>query len=297
MITRNQKIKRNQKIRSYTIVDNKPIGKGLFGEVWKVKGDDGSLYALKTISMEYLDPEGVKRIKYENRIMKEISLFPNCTQSIACYVDSFECLNGKSLCIVMEYIKGFNLQEINESSRTLIKDGKILLSESIIKLWLKQLLEALIYLHGKKVVHRDIKPDNIMVNENLTRATLVDFGFADIYITNGKKKCESPNLFLTGHNDYFPPEIIKCRFGKITYYENRWQEKQDIWALGLTFWQVASEGPLDFPKAADIGEKSKFDPVIRDFKDASITNAIDACLIIDPDERPTAKGVLKILLK
>ena len=90
------------------------------------------------------------------------------------------------------------------------------------------MLKALHYCHKVvKVIHRDIKPDNIMLNHN-DIAVLIDFGVSAII--EGDDDC------LTGSNMgtyyFFAPEMFQDQKGKVR------GEKTDLWALGITFYQL-----------------------------------------------------------
>ncbi len=291
-------VKELSNIGKYNIVGDKPIGKGAHGEVWKVKGDDGKLYSLKILFTEMLTSTALFDLKREIKIMKEISWEPDCHSSIVCYVDSFSCIKDTRQCILMEYIKGDEMRTIIDK---MAKSGECL-SESIIKNLFKQMLEALIYLHKKGMAHRDIKPENIIIDEYGKEATLIDFGF--VCDPTSIKKYEFCRGF-TGTPYYLSPEFAKIYLAstrkKLTpemkSYDKRLWYKQDVWALGLTFWEFAScgEDPKYVgPHIAD-NVASNVPLMPRVFEDQAIPIAIESCLIVDPDERPTAEEVLEAL--
>jgi len=98
----------------------------------------------------------------------ESSFQPQCPNIVG-YVDSF--MHRGSLCIVMEYADGGDLEKIIKSRR-----GR-LLSESNVLDWFIQLCIALKYVHNRKVLHRDLKPANIMMTAKGI-VKLGDFGIA-----------------------------------------------------------------------------------------------------------------------
>ncbi len=312
-----------QKIGKYTIIGDKPIGRGTYGEVWKVKGDDGKLYALKVLFTDKLTIQALRSLIVELEAMEELSwedpdsppgFEHGCHPSIVCYVDSFSCKNDKSQCILMEYIDGNSMKGIN---KRMLKIG-LCQTETVIKIFFIQLLEALIYIHGKGISHRDIKPANIMIDKSIPRATLIDFGLVcyPVELTMSTfidpKTCKG----AAGTVKYFSPEVSRLYsylldqfkgrpVGEKPIFKYEWRYKQDVWALGLSFWEFASCGKFpskygldyipDIHKPKVTSSYEPMDPVKGDFEDKNIPKAIEMCLIIDPDKRPTAKEVLKVL--
>lgn len=110
--------------------------------------------------------------------------------------------------IVMEYCPNGTIRQ------------KINLSYGVFIYYAKQILEALLYCHSNQIAHRDIKPDNIFIDE-YNHIKLADFGFAKQFgdETKSSEKCGSLN--------FLAPEIIQ--------FQENCPFKADIWALGITF--------------------------------------------------------------
>ncbi|KAK8876027.1 hypothetical protein M9Y10_006211 [Tritrichomonas musculus] len=162
---------------------------------------------------------------------------------------------------------------------TLIDKG-ILSYEKFI-FYAKQILEALSFCHSLNIAHRDIKPDNIFIDQ-YDHIKLADFGMANIFHNNCKtsEKC--------GSFCYVAPEMF--RFREIDPF------KADIWALGITFfYMVTGTVPFTFVSKDDLKEKILFgelDFYLYDF-DPEICFLIRKMTEKNVKLRPTAEKLLK----
>eukprot|EP00928_Gymnodinium_smaydae_P098244 TRINITY_DN9097_c0_g1_i1.p1 TRINITY_DN9097_c0_g1~~TRINITY_DN9097_c0_g1_i1.p1 ORF type:complete len:254 (-),score=20.26 TRINITY_DN9097_c0_g1_i1:413-1174(-) len=141
-----------------------------------------------------------------------------------------------------------------------------------------QLVSGLSYLHTKRVVHRDIKPDNLLL-KNATHMKIIDFGCAQRI---GKEDVGSIMLTHRGSGLYLAPEVL---LGKV------WNERVDIWACGLTCFFM-SQGTLPFDvnhsavrKRFMIGScvAPKWRHPVSDLAQKFIVH----CLAVDPKLRPS----------
>jgi class 3 adenylate cyclase len=142
----------------------------------------------------------------------------------------------------------------------------------------RSLARALAYAHGRGVVHRDVKPANIMVGPQ-GEITLMDFGVARL--------CDAPGLTLPGVRVgtpfYMAPEQI---LGK------RVDARADLYSLGVVFYQLAA-GRLPFPGPTT---EEVFEPPIGDRCPAWIRRVIAKLLAKTADDRfPDAQALLKAL--
>jgi len=110
------------------------------------------------------------------------------------------------------------------------------ISEDSVRHIIKQLLEALQYLHSNLfIVHRDLKPSNILcLSEQTFDIKLIDFGFSTSFKANNLNQS-------VGSPKYMAPELIKSE----TY-----NEKVDIWALGLVTYELICGGEYPFSSNA-----------------------------------------------
>ncbi|XP_067015331.2 phosphorylase b kinase gamma catalytic chain, skeletal muscle/heart isoform isoform X2 [Anabrus simplex] len=165
----------------------------------------------------------------------------------------------------------------------------VALSEKKTRYIMRQLFEALQHVHSKSIVHRDVKPENILLDDNFN-IKLTDFGFARVL------KPEERLFDLCGTPGYLAPEVLKCNM-----FEDAagYTEEVDIWACGVImftllvgcppFWHRKQmvmlrnimEGKYSFtsPEWADITEPPK--------------DLIRKLLVVDPKKRITIKEALE----
>lgn len=153
--------------------------------------------------------------------------------------------------VIEEYISGMTLQEKLETSGPL--------SEAQVRDIVMQLTEALESVHKLKVLHRDIKPLNIMLREN-GQAVLIDFGAARLLTREGAK-----DTCVQGTPGYAPPE----QYGFATT-----DVRSDLYALGMTMREL-----------------------LGDEYHGNLEQIIERCTEFDPKRRPKSAKQLKKLLK
>ncbi|EJD55307.1 hypothetical protein AURDEDRAFT_132470 [Auricularia subglabra TFB-10046 SS5] len=261
------------------------IGAGAFGSVYlAVNLESGGLMAVKEIRFhDVLNlPSLYKQIKDELSVM-EMLHHPNIVEFYGIEV------HRDKIYIFEEYCQGGSLQALLDLGR--IED------ERIVQVYTMQILEGLLYLHSKGIVHRDIKPDNILLDhEGVIK--LVDFGAAKVLARNHKSIMrtrmnsvalpEGMRNSLTGTPMYMSPEVIKGN-------KRGRQGAMDIWSLGCVVLEFATGkkpwSNLDNEWAImfHIGVATQHPPLPEpgQLSDLGI-NFIQQCLTIDPMKRPTA---------
>ena len=222
------------------IVDNltleKCLGKGAFGEVYLTsrKGDDKK-YATKKIDREEVEKgEGIKYLKNEIIILQYLR-HPNIVR--------FEEVKKtkKHYYIVMEYCNGGELSKALE--KYIEKYGKPF-SEEIVQHLMRQIIDAFKFMHERKIIHRDVKLDNILLNYeteedkknlNLMKAQvkIIDFGFSC--------KIDKSGLQFTalGSPINMDPIILK-KLNSSSKKERQlgYNQKADIWSLGTICYEM-----------------------------------------------------------
>ena len=136
------------------------IAAGAFKETYQIQ-DDKIYYALKVFKAN----NQTERIDREIDAMKRLN-----SQNIACLhkVDSYICPSGTFLYLYEEYLPGGTLTEMMNRNGCITKKGILSIG--------RDLITALEATYNERIVHRDIKPDNIMFRGEQTEAVLVDFG-------------------------------------------------------------------------------------------------------------------------
>jgi NIMA (never in mitosis gene a)-related kinase len=133
-------------------VVQKRLGKGAFGEVFKVvRKSDGKTYALKKVSIAAMSHREILDALNEIRFLASID-HPNIVRFLEAFVNE----TSMELCIVQEFADGGDLASKVEQAS---KAGRFL-DERLIWSYFTQMAEALAHLHKHNIVHRDIKPAN-----------------------------------------------------------------------------------------------------------------------------------------
>ena len=248
-----EEIENSAKNLKYTI-----LGRGNFGYAEKMKSKKNNLYyAIKKLDKEKVNNKNFHReteimisLNHEN-IVKFYGYFEdkeNINKYKQIYKDKKDIEQEKSdktiFCLVLEYIPNGSLNDYIEKYKDMCKKKNVftpLKEDFLIKIF-KQLLSALIYLQRKRIMHRDIKPDNILFDEKYN-TKIADFGLSVLYDDKNPENKNKPEYLFFGYSivgryDFIAPEVVE---GKKYDFEN------DIYSLGLTMlWLMSSEKPIKF---------------------------------------------------
>ena len=216
----------------YTLTQ--PLGRGTFGDVFLTsKKNSTTLYATKR--MDIALAEHPSYCKY---FVNEVSILRNIYHKNIVKVEGLKKTKNHYY-IIMELCDGGSLKSNLEKYMNIYKKP---FSEKIVQHLMRQIVSAVNYLHGLKIVHRDLKLENILVNYNsiedkknvnLLKAEIkiVDFGFAT-HISNA-------SLLKTAIGSPFnmDPRILK-KFNCHAKCPQSYDEKADIWSLGTLCYQM-----------------------------------------------------------
>ena len=208
-----KKVNVGSKLSDFVI--QKKLGEGHFGSVCLVSSNiTKKLYAMKEIKANRYESE-----EQRLEVQKEIKLLENLHHPhVITYFTSFR--ENNNFYIVTEYINGGSLEDLLKKN---IQQNKLIDER---KLWdlLVQSLSGLLYLHeNKKIIHRDIKPDNMLLDLD-GNLKISDFGVSAI-------KSEAVEELLKCHNTIAGP----IQFMSPEMLGGSYDFKSDIYMLGLTF--------------------------------------------------------------
>jgi serine/threonine-protein kinase MDS1/RIM11 len=202
----------------------KPLGEGSFGKVFSAVDANGDVVAVKTVEV---NP------KFKNREVE-----------INKMIDSPYCVKMKNHYrkkgadgTVVQYIVMECMQMSLGKQLSQLKTFNNSLSSYKIRQYSSQIFKGLEYLHSLKICHRDIKPDNILVNPNNLNLKICDFGSAKV-MEEGEKN--SPNV---GSRYYRAPEIL---LGSTEYSFG-----VDIWSAGCVIAQMVLSNKVLFAGVDD----------------------------------------------
>ena len=195
--------------KEYKII--KPLGEGGFGIVYLVEKDN-KRYALKK-STKKLKNEEIEQIKKLINILSKIN-----NEYLIKYYNTF--IENDNFNILMEFAGENNLKQfINKH-----KNKGEYIDEKIIKDIIIQICKGLKVIHDNNMIHRDLTPDNIFIDENTNKIKIGDFGVSKI-LTNTKNYAKTQ----IGKFNYVAPEILKG-----LEYNN----KVDIYSLGCIIYEL-----------------------------------------------------------
>ena len=264
------------------------ISSGAYARVYLAKKrTTGDIYAIKVLNKKDVKQKNqVKRILVERDILLKFSN----PYIIRFY---YSIIGANNLYLVMEYLPGGDLYSL------LQKLGA--LEESAVRVYTYQIAQALGYLHQKGIIHRDIKPDNILISAT-GHVKLTDFGLSYLAVYGPRRRSVGaihtvdPTIAnsrsCVGTPDYVAPEILlkqEHSFGV------------DWWALGvLVYEMLTGTPPFHAETEAETHERilsGEFEPLDEE-EDGASPEAIDfvnRLLNLNPEERLGRNGLSEIL--
>eukprot|EP00760_Papus_ankaliazontas_P003588 PhM_4_TR11628/c1_g2_i1/m.57279/K17533/MAP3K19, YSK4; mitogen-activated protein kinase kinase kinase 19 len=275
----------------------KLLGKGATAEVFLGMQDDGSLVALKYVNVEFDEEQTCfRRRGLRNRragsngngssahgdnveqIIREVNVLATLRHDdIVAYLGS--AITGNHLVIIMEYVSGGSLAGALEAF------GAIPLHS--LRRYLSDVLSGLQYLHSHGIIHRDIKPHNVLLMID-GQCKLTDFGAAAELSRNVE------GTDVTGTPLYMAPEAC---LGKAT-------AASDIWSVGILTVELLTGRTPYTPEQCGIpfvpsqfvfrlGRDERLMPTLPDSLSSSARDFVSLCLCRDASRRPSAEELLK----
>ncbi|CAH1133988.1 unnamed protein product [Ceutorhynchus assimilis] len=255
------------------------VGNGTYGQVYKGRHTKtGQLAAIKVMDVTEDEEE---EIKLEINVLKKFSNHRNIATYYGAFIKKSPPGKDDQLWLVMEYCGAGSVTDLVKSTK-----GQSLKEEWIAYIC-REILRGLSYLHSNKVIHRDIKGQNVLLTDN-AEVKLVDFGVsAQLDRTIGRR-----NTFI-GTPYWMAPEVIACDENPEATYDNR----SDLWSLGITALEMAeSQPPLCelHPMRALFLIPRNPPPRLKSKKwNKKFHGFIETVLVKDYHERPYTEQLLK----
>ncbi|XP_055595071.1 probable serine/threonine-protein kinase fhkE isoform X3 [Uranotaenia lowii] len=246
------------------------IGRGKFGVVHICKEKStATRFAAKFIQIQ---KKGDRRNVDREVQMMNILHHPKIAQLYAAYE------YDRTIWMVMELVEGGELFDR-------VLEEKFILTEKACSIFMRQICDAMAYIHGNNIVHLDLKPENILcITESGNRIKIIDFGLAREYDPDNKLQV------LFGTPEFVAPEVVN--FEAISF-------ATDMWSVGVIAYVLVS-GLSPFAGEDDIQTMGNITIGRYDFLDEAFDTVsedaidfINRCLVKDQKERLTAEEALK----
>ncbi|XP_071034746.1 serine/threonine-protein kinase mig-15 isoform X7 [Parasteatoda tepidariorum] len=201
------------------------VGNGTYGQVYKGRHTKtGQLAAIKIMDVTEDEED---EIKLEINVLKKYSHHRNIATYYGAFIQKSPPGKDDKLWLVMEYCGAGSVTDLVKSTK-----GHSLKEEWIAYIC-REILRGLSHLHANKIIHRDIKGQNVLLTDN-AEVKLVDFGVsAQLDRTIGRR-----NTFI-GTPYWMAPEVIACDENPEATYDNR----SDLWSLGITALEMCESQP------------------------------------------------------
>ncbi|XP_053297208.1 misshapen-like kinase 1 isoform X7 [Pleuronectes platessa] len=255
------------------------VGNGTYGQVYKGRHvKTGQLAAIKVMDVTEEEEE---EIKAEINMLKKYSHHRNIATYYGAFVKKSPPGHDDQLWLVMEFCGAGSVTDLVKNTK-----GSSL-KEDWIAYICREILRGLSHLHAHKVIHRDIKGQNVLLTEN-AEVKLVDFGVsAQLDRTVGRR-----NTFI-GTPYWMAPEVIACDENPDSTYDYR----SDIWSLGITAIEMAEGAPplCDMhPMRALFLIPRNPPPKLKSKKwSKKFIDFIEGCLVKTYTSRPSTEQLLK----
>lgn len=244
------------------------IGRGSFGEVWLASDQKLGLNVAIKIYIS-LDTRGLDEFKNEFKSVYNLH-HPNLLRS-----DYFDNV-GSNPYLIMPFCPA----SVGD------KVGK--LSEDEIWKFVKDVANGLAYLHDNDIIHRDIKPDNILIDEQ-GNYVITDFGLSTKMRSTLRKASARQNKATdqSGTIGYMAPEMFSAHPNAV--------KATDIWALGATIYEVAT-GEMPFCGQGGVMELHGAElPELPSNFSEKLGELMNRCLSKDTWDRPTAQDIVNLI--
>ncbi|KAL9702118.1 hypothetical protein quinque_005636 [Culex quinquefasciatus] len=246
------------------------IGRGKFGVVHTCTDKTTGLrLAAKFIKIEKKgDRKNIEREVHMMNVLRHAKI----AQLYAAYE------YDRTFCMVLELVQGGELFDR-------VLDEKFLLTEKACSIFMRQICDAIAYIHGNNIVHLDLKPENILcLTESGNRIKIIDFGLAREYDPDNKLQV------LFGTPEFVAPEVVN--FEAISFATDMWSVGVIAYVLVSGLSPFAGEDDIQTMGNITIGRYDFLDEAFDTVSEEAI-DFINRCLVKDPNERINAEQALK----
>ena len=195
-------------------------------------------------------------------------------------------------------------QCINETTLLDKINLRILDKDKIFK-YSKQILEAVQFLHSKKIYFNSLEPESIIIDNN-DNVRLTDYAYSKITGFESNQRNGFKTDTNTYINSYVAPELISCNKGKLHKHRSKGSDKSDLWELGILMYEMITGNLLFYKNGISADEffriisipLSKNKEIIKSLSEIpeefkSLTEIIKQLLDFNPNKRITIEKILK----
>ena len=239
------------------------LGRGVSGVCRRVRDKDGQIMVVKQIDISFVTPEEYESAIREARLLSSVS-HPNVIR----FYDEF--VDDEMLHIVMEYAPYGTLKQ------NLAKMPGLIPESSAVWIMLN-IINGLDFLHQRKIVHRDLKSDNIFIAQNHVPKV------GDLGVATRLNSAQPMAVSVVGTPLYLSPELCNGE---------PYNAKSDMWAAGILLYEVCSKGRLPFAAGNQGAVVNKilmgqYAPLSDNYGE-KVHELLSACLSQLPRSRPAA---------
>ncbi|CUI15053.1 protein kinase, putative [Bodo saltans] len=264
----------------------KLLGRGANGSVYSCILPDGTLIAMKEVLLPSSSTSSGDATELFDGVMKEVSIVSSLDHPhVVRFFGSALEPEEHRLTIFMEMVP-------NGSLASMVRHMPEPMKEEVARVYVRQLVSALAYVHSRGVVHRDLKCDNLLVTGD-GQLKLTDFGASKIVGMATMATRAAQTMVGTPH--FMAPEIL---VGGDDGFEGGYGRRADVWSLGITVVEMMECGKAPWPDFPSTGAAFMHIatpgslPIIPARFSNEARDLVMQCCRRDPAERPTSEALL-----